>query len=85
MPNSDDKRQIAETFLSGLCTRDWVLLRTIMTQDIVWTLPGLSRISGEARGIEAVIERSQIIVSLRTDLPVEPHSRRPTRARSFPA
>ena len=63
MPNSDDKRQIAETFLLGLRTRDWALLRTIMTRDIVWALPGHSRISGEARGIDAVIERSQIIVS----------------------
>jgi hypothetical protein len=63
MPNSDDKRQIAETFLLGLRTRDWPLLRTIMAQDIVWTLPGHSRISGEARDIDAVIDRSQIIVS----------------------
>jgi uncharacterized protein len=63
MPNSNGKRQIAETFLLGLRTRDWPLLRTIMTQDIVWTLPGHSRISEEARGIEAVIERSQVIVS----------------------
>jgi uncharacterized protein len=44
-------------------TREWALLRKIITQDIVWTLPGHSRISGEARGIEAVIERAQIIVS----------------------
>jgi ketosteroid isomerase-like protein len=63
MPNHDDKRQIAETFLLGLRTRDWELLRKIMTNDIVWTLPGHSRISGQARGIEAVIERAQIIVS----------------------
>src|SRR5580698_1054405 len=63
MPNSDDKRQIAERFLSGLRTRDWVLLRTIVTQDVVWTLPGHSRISGEARGIDAVIEQAQTIVS----------------------
>jgi hypothetical protein len=34
-----------------------------MTPDVVWSLPGHSRISDEARGIEAVIERSQIIVS----------------------
>jgi len=63
MPNSDDKRHIAETFLLGLRTRDWALLRKIMTPDIVWTLPGHSRISGEARGIDAVIGRAQIIVS----------------------
>jgi hypothetical protein len=46
-----------------LRTRDWALLRTVLTPDIVWTLPGYSRISGKARGIDAVIERSQIIVS----------------------
>jgi uncharacterized protein len=63
MPNHDDKQRIAETFLLGLRTRDWDLLRKIMTDDIVWTLPGHSRISGEARGLEAVIERAQIIVS----------------------
>ena len=34
-----------------------------MALDIVWTLPGHSRTSGEARDIEAVIERAQIIVS----------------------
>jgi uncharacterized protein len=63
MPDNHNKRQVAETFLLGLRTRDWDLLRKIITPDIVWTLPGCSRISGEARGIEAVIERSQIIVS----------------------
>ena len=63
MPNSVGKKQIAETFLLGLRTRDWTLLRKTMTDDIVWTLPGHSRISGEAHGVEAVIERSQIIVS----------------------
>ena len=63
MPNSDDKRRIAETFLLGLRTRNWTLLRTLMTDDIIWTLPGQSRISGEARGVDAVIERAQIIVS----------------------
>ena len=62
MPNQD-KRHIAETFLTALRTRDWDLMREIMTPDVVWTLPGHSRISGEARGIDAVIERSQIIVS----------------------
>jgi ketosteroid isomerase-like protein len=61
MPNREDKREIAETFLLGLRTRDWDLLRKIMTSDIVWSLPGHSRISGEARGINAVIERAQIM------------------------
>jgi hypothetical protein len=63
MPERENKQEIAEAFLIGLRTRNWDLLRKIMTSDIVWSLPGHSRISGEARGIEAVIERAQIIVS----------------------
>jgi pimeloyl-ACP methyl ester carboxylesterase/ketosteroid isomerase-like protein len=61
--DNDNKQQIAETFLLGMRTHDWSVLRKLMTSDIVWTLPGHSRISGEARGIDAVIERSRIIVS----------------------
>lgn len=38
-------------------------MRTIMTPDIVWSLPGSSRISGEAIGVEAVIARCQLITS----------------------
>ena len=57
------KRAVAEAFLMGLRNRDWEQLRSIMTPDIVWSLPGTSLISGEARGVDAVIARSQKIVS----------------------
>jgi ketosteroid isomerase-like protein len=57
------KQGIGESFLTGLRTHDWQLLRTIMTPEIVWSLPGTSRISGEARGVEAVIARCQLITS----------------------
>jgi ketosteroid isomerase-like protein len=56
------KNRIAHQFLTGLQDRDWDSLRAIMTSDIVWSLPGRSLISGEARGIEAVIARAQKIV-----------------------
>jgi|HubBroStandDraft_1064217.scaffolds.fasta_scaffold38953_3 ketosteroid isomerase-like protein len=37
--------------------------RENMTDDIVWTLPGTSLISGEASGVDAVIARAHRIVS----------------------
>jgi ketosteroid isomerase-like protein len=58
-----EKNEIAQQFLTGLQNRDWDLLRSIMTDDIVWSLPGTSLISGEARGADAVTKRSQLIVS----------------------
>jgi ketosteroid isomerase-like protein len=57
------KNDIAQIFLTALRNRDWELMRSIMINDIVWSLPGTSLISGEAYGIEAVIKRSQLIVS----------------------
>lgn len=63
MPAEKEKAEIAQKFLTGLSTRDWDLLKSIMTEDIVWSLPGSSLISGKAHGVEAVIKRSQLIVS----------------------
>jgi uncharacterized protein len=63
MVTDADKKGIAQQFLAGLRSRDWSLLRSIMTDDIVWSLPGTSLISGEASGVDAVIARAQRIVS----------------------
>ncbi|MBD0254193.1 MAG: nuclear transport factor 2 family protein [Cytophagales bacterium] len=58
-----EKREIAGRFLTALRTRDWNLLRSLLTEDAVWTLPGTSAISGEAIGAEAVIRRGQKIAA----------------------
>jgi len=63
MVTDADKKAIAQQFLAGLRSRYWSLLRSIMTEDIVWSLPGTSLISGEASGVGAVIARAQRIVS----------------------
>jgi len=58
-----EKKQLAETFLRALGTKNWDLLRSIITEDIFWTLPGTSVISGEVSGADAIITRAQQIVS----------------------
>jgi uncharacterized protein len=57
------KQEIGEKFLIALRTHDWDLMRTIMAPDVVWSLPGSSRISGEAHGVDVVIARCQLITS----------------------
>jgi hypothetical protein len=47
MVTDANKETIAQQFLAGLRSRDWNLLRSIMTEDIVWSLPGTSLISGK--------------------------------------
>jgi uncharacterized protein len=63
MTTEIEKNAIAQQFLTALRNRDWESMRSIMTHDIVWSLPGASLISGEAEGVDAVIKRSQLIVS----------------------
>jgi len=63
MAIDEHKKTIARQFLEALRSRDWGLLRSLITDDIVWTLPGTSLISGEASGVDAVIGRAQRIVS----------------------
>ena len=63
MTTEGQKTELAQKFLTGPRNRDWESLKSLMTEDIVWSLPGSSLISGEAHGIDAVIRRSQLIVS----------------------
>jgi hypothetical protein len=51
------KTELGEQFLVALRSHDWELMRTIMAPDVVWSLLGSSRISGEALGVDAVIAR----------------------------
>ncbi len=62
-----EKRAVAEELLAGLRTRDWNRLRDVMTDDITWSMPGSSLISGEAQGVEAVLALSRQIVGYGLD------------------
>ncbi len=58
----DDQRAeelltIAQKLFDGMTGQDWDSVRSIVTDDIVWTMPGTSRISGRVVGKEALIER----------------------------
>ena len=53
-----DKKYLATTFITGLRTRDAGLLGSIMVDDVVWSLPGASLVSGEAQGVAGIIERA---------------------------
>jgi ketosteroid isomerase-like protein len=56
-------QELGTTFHGALIRKDWAGLRTIMSQDVTWTLPGHNQISGTAEGIDAVIARAQLIAS----------------------
>ena len=61
------KQEIGEAFLKALKEQDWEVMRGLLAQDITWSLPGASTISGQAVGVDAVIAGSQRITSYGLD------------------
>lgn len=48
---------IARKFFDSMTGEEWASIRAMVTDDVVWTMPGTSRISGTVQGKEAVVER----------------------------
>ena len=58
-----EHRSIGEAFLRGLRDRDATLLRSIMADDVVWSLPGESLMSGEVVGVDAILKRATTLAA----------------------
>jgi hypothetical protein len=52
------KRKLATPFIDGLRARDAVMLGTIMTQEVVWSIPGSNLVSDGPRGVQEIIARA---------------------------
>ena len=61
MASDDERKAVAEGWIRLARTRDPTLLETLLTEDVSWTLPGRSTMSGEVKGREGVAKRLQII------------------------
>jgi uncharacterized protein len=59
--NETEKKEIAQKFITGLGNGDANLLKSVMTDDVVWRLPGKSLMSGEAHGVDAILKRSETL------------------------
>ena len=69
--NEPQKKTLATQFVKGLQTQDGALLRLIMVQDVVRSLPGKSLMSGEAHGVDAILKRTQILRSYGVSIAIE--------------
>lgn len=67
---SDEKRQLAHRFLSVLSAPDEEVVRGVVNEDMVWSFPGSSVISGEARGVPGVMARARKIAAHDVDVEV---------------
>ncbi len=57
-PISDSEKQaLATSFIEALRSLDEKGFQKIMTDDVVWTLPGSSLVSGVAQGVAGILKR----------------------------
>jgi ketosteroid isomerase-like protein len=57
-----DKKQLATSFIEALRAGDANGFRAIMTDDVFWSLPGTSLVSGIAKGVDGILKRARTIV-----------------------
>ena len=62
MANQANKKT-AEDFLTAYKDHNWDSVGKLLHPNIEWTLPGEGKISGTAKGVDAVIERVKTIVN----------------------
>src|ERR1700733_7487450 len=62
---------VTQAFLRATGLKDWAAVRLLVADDAIWNLPGTSLVSGESRGADAVVARSQQLSSYGLDVAVE--------------
>jgi ketosteroid isomerase-like protein len=60
---SQDMEKLTRRFLSVLGHPDAEVVKSVAVDDVVWTFPGKSPISGEVRGVEGIMKRARTIAS----------------------
>ena len=65
------KKKIAEAFIAALRAGNKSALQVIMVDDVLWSLPGSSTMSGEASGVDAILKRSEILESFGVEIEIE--------------
>jgi uncharacterized protein len=69
--NNDDMCKLAGRFRKATSTQDQELLRSMTTDDVVWSLPGNNIISGNARGVAAILRRSRLLADYGVDIAID--------------
>ena len=60
---AESKEQLARTFLSVLSHPDPDVIKKTTVDDVIWSFPGASPISGEAHGVDGIMKRAKMIAS----------------------
>ncbi|HTJ51895.1 MAG TPA: nuclear transport factor 2 family protein [Cyclobacteriaceae bacterium] len=48
-------QEIIDKFFEGYTKKDFNIIRTVMTEDVVWTFPGQHKLAGVKKGIDQLV------------------------------
>jgi hypothetical protein len=66
-----DRKKLAVSFIEALRAGDGNGFRTTMADDVVWTLPGTSLVSGIAKGVGGILGRARYIVDYGANVAIQ--------------
>ena len=66
--NNEDKLALAMKLLTSMQTQDWDVMRSLLTPDSYWEMPGDNILSGRSLGAEGVIAKGKLITSFRLNI-----------------
>jgi uncharacterized protein len=68
--SESQKKALATSFIESLRSMDAEGFEKIMTEDVLWTLPGSSAVSGIAHGVDGILKRAKAIVDRNVTLKI---------------
>jgi hypothetical protein len=68
---TEQKKVLAIDFATALKAHNTELLQSFVTDDVVWSLPGTSLMSGEVHGVDGILMRAEIIDAFDVNVQVE--------------
>jgi ketosteroid isomerase-like protein len=68
--DDQQKQKLALKFLSILGKPDAGVIKEVAVEDVIWSFPGTSQISGEAHGVDGLMKRANTIASYKVNVEV---------------
>jgi uncharacterized protein len=67
----EQKKTLAIDFATAVRTRNLGTLQSLVTDDVVWSLPGTSLMSGEVHGVDGIFMRVEVLDAFEVNVQVE--------------
>jgi uncharacterized protein len=69
--NDEQKKALAVNFATAVKSRNPQLLQSLVTDDVTWSLPGTSLMSGEVHGVDGILMRAEILDAFEVNVQIE--------------